>query len=160
MLVYAGVLAYAAVRVPAYAGVVVGIGLVGALPLAAVLVRSSEEFLPSALVCLGVAYSVSLFAHGSAVDARAPLVAGGMLLCSELAAWSLDARHGIAAERAVVLRRALALAALTLAGLGAAAAVVAFAASSYGGGLGWTVLGAVAAVAVVGLAAQLVRRAA
>jgi hypothetical protein len=144
--------------VPAFAGLVVGIGLIGALLLAVVLVRNTDEFLPWALVCLGVAYTVSLFVHGSAVDAGAPLVAAGMLLCGELAAWSLDARHAIAAEREVVLRRALALAALTLAGLGAAAAVIAFAASSFGGGLGWTVLGAVAAVAVVGLAAQLVRR--
>ena len=57
-----------------------------------------------------------------------------------------------------MLQRGLALGALVLAGLGAAAAVIAFAASSAGDGLAWTALGSVAAVLVVGLAAQLARR--
>jgi hypothetical protein len=152
------VLAYAAARAPNVAALVAGIGAVGAVLLAFVLVRSADELLPWALVFLGGAYAVSLFVHGASVDEGAPLVAAGLLLCGELAAWSLDERHAIAAERDVVLRRAVALAALALAGLGAAAAVIAFAAAPAGGGLGWTVLGAAAAVLVVGLAAQLARR--
>jgi len=157
-LVYAGVLAYAAARVPSFAALVAAIGVFGALLLAFVLVRLADDLLPWALAVLGVAYTVSLFVHGAAVDEAAPLVAAGLLLCGELAAWSLDERHAIAAEREVVLRRALALGALVLAGLGGAAAVVAFAASSAGDGLVWTALGAAAAVLVVGVAAQLARR--
>jgi len=158
VLVYAGVLAYAAARVPSFAALVAAIGVFGALLLVFVLVRRADDLLPWALAVLGVAYTVSLFLHGSAVDEAAPLVAAGLLLCGELAAWSLDERHAIAAERAVVLRRGLGLAALALASLGAAAAVIAFAASSAGGGLAWTTLGAVAAVLVIGVATELVRR--
>jgi hypothetical protein len=44
-----------------------------------------------------------------------------------------------------------------LAGLGASALVLALAAAPVGGGLAWTVLGAAAAVVVVGLAARLSR---
>jgi hypothetical protein len=152
------VLAYAAARAPDVAALVAGIGAVGALLLAFVLVRGVDELLSWALVLLGGAYTVSLLVHGAAVDEGAPLVAAGLLLCGELAAWSLDERHAIAAEREVVLRRAVAVALLALAGLGAAAAVVGFAAAPAGGGLGWTVLGTAAAVLVVGVAAQLARR--
>ncbi|HXY82009.1 MAG TPA: hypothetical protein VEH55_11620 [Gaiellaceae bacterium] len=151
-------LAYAAARVPSLAGLVVAIGLLGALLLAFVLVRRADDLLPWALAVLAVAYTVSLFVHGAAVDQAAPLVAAGLLLCGELAAWSLDERHGMAAERAVVLRRALALGTLVLAGLGASAAVVAFTAASAGNGLAWTAVGAAAAVLVVGTAARLARR--
>ena len=151
-------LAYAAARVPAFAALVAGIGVFGALLLALVLVRRMDDLLPWALAVLGIAYTVSLFVHGSAVDEAAPLVAAGLLLCGELAVWSLEERHAIAAEREVVLRRAFALAALVLAGAAAAAAVIASAASSAGGGLAWTALGSAAAVLVVGVAALLVRR--
>jgi hypothetical protein len=157
-LVYTGVLAYAAARVPSFAALVAGVGVFGAVLLAFVLVRRVDDLLPWALGMLGVAYTISLYVHGSAVDDAAPLVAAGLLLCGELAAWSLDERHAIAAERDVVLQRGLALGALVLAGLAAAAAVIAFAASSAGDGLAWTALGSVAAVLVVGVAAQLVRR--
>ena len=67
--------------------------------------------------------------------------------------------HRIAAERAVVAGRALALGALALAGLGTSALVVALAATSTGGGVAWTTLGAVAAVLAVALAVALARRA-
>ena len=151
-------LAYAAARVPSFAALVAAIGAFGAVLLAFVLVRRTDDLLPWALAVLAVAYTISLFVHGAAVDEAAPLVAAGLLLCGELAAWSLDERYAIAAERAVVLRRALALGALVLAGLGASAAVVAFTASSAGNGLAWTALGAAAAVLVVGVVARLARR--
>jgi len=152
------VLAYATARVSSVAALVAGIGAFGGVLLGLVLVRSAGALLPWALVFLGGAYTVALFVHGAGVDEGAPLVAAGLLLCGELAAWSLDERHAIAAERDVVLRRAVALTVLALAGLAAAAAVVGFAAAPAGGGLGWTMLGAAAAVLVVGIAAQLARR--
>jgi hypothetical protein len=158
VLAYAGVLAYAASRVPTYAGLVAAIGVLGAVLLAFVLARCALEPLPWALLLLGTAYAISLFGHGSGVDEGAPLVAAGALLCGELAAWSIAERQAIAAEPAVVERRAVAVGALVLAGLAVAAIVLALAAAPVGVGLAWTVAGAVAAVLVVGLAAWVGRR--
>ncbi len=113
--------------------------------------------MPWPIVLLGIAYAISLFARGSGIDEGAPLVGAGLLLCSELAAWSFDERWAITAERTVVVARGTAVALLTLAALGASVLVLALAAAPIGGGLAWTVLGAAAAVLVVGLAAQLGR---
>ena len=77
-----------------------------------------------------------------------------LLLCAELAAWSLDERWAIAAERAVVVARATALGVLALAGLAVGALVLVLAVVPVGGGLAWTVLGAAAAVLVVAIAAR------
>lgn len=107
---------------------------------------------------LGTAYAIAIVVHGSSVDAAAPLVAAGLLLCGELAAWSLDERFAISAEAAVVAARATGLALLTLAGLGVSALVVALAAAPAGSSLAWTVVGSLAAVAAVGLGVALARR--
>ncbi len=72
VLAYGGVLAYAASRVPTYAGLVAAIGVLGAVLLAFVLVRCSLEPLPWALLLLGTAYAISLFGDGSGVDESAP----------------------------------------------------------------------------------------
>jgi len=86
------------------------------------------------------------------------LHAPGLLLCGELAAWSVDERLRISAERAVRRARAVALGALAFGSLALAALVVALAAAPAGSGLAWTVLGAAGTVAVVGLAVRLARR--
>jgi hypothetical protein len=155
---YAGVIAYAATRESTLAPVIVTLGALGVLMLAFVLVRRVTELLGWALLLGGAAYAIALLVHGRSVDEAAPLVAAGLLLSSELAAWSLDARWPVAADRAVVLSRATALAGLCLAGLAAGALVVGLAAAPVGGGVAWTTLGAVAAVLVVGVAARLARR--
>ena len=133
-LAYAGVLAYAVLRKPALAPLTLTIGGLGA-----------------------GAYVLSLLVHGASVDEAAPLVAVVLLVCGELAAWSLDERGHIACERGLQATRAIALAGLALCALGAATLVVALAAVSVGRGLGWTVAGAAAAVLVVALAARLSR---
>ena len=120
--------------------------------------RGLEELLPAAMVCLGGAYTAAAITHGASVDERAPLVAAGLLLCCELAAWSLDERPWSAAERAVVRARAAALAALVGGALAAAALVVAVAAAPAGRGLEWTAAGAASAVLVVALAIRAGRR--
>src|SRR5207302_4772011 len=134
-LAYAGVLAYASVRESTLAGLVVGIGMLGAMLLALVLWRGMDELLPWALVLVAMAYLVSLLVHGRGVDGAAPLVAVGLLACAELATWSLDERHPVAAEPAVVWARVRALAALLAAGFAASALVVALSAASAGAGL-------------------------
>ena len=149
-------LAYAALREPKLAALICAVGVPGAVLLALVLVRRMDELLPWALIPLGSAYTVSLVLHGSNVDGGAPLVAAGLLVCAELAAWSLDERDAVAAERAVVLGRATALTALVLAGLAVSGLVVALSLAP-ASGLVWTVLGAAASVLVVGLAVRLAR---
>lgn len=158
MLPYAGVVAYAVARSRELDGLVAAIGGLGGVVLAAVLARGPLELLPWALLLGGGAYGVSIADVGGPVDGAAALVAAGLLLCAELAAWSLDERPGIAAEPAVVRRRAVATALLAAGGLAAATAVVAVAAAPAGRGLAWTTAGAAAAVAAVGLAVALARR--
>jgi hypothetical protein len=133
------------------------IGGIGALLLLYGLVRRVDDMLPWPILLIGVAYAIPLFVRGGAIDEGAPLVAAGLLLSAELAAWSCDERWVIRAERAVHVARGVAVWLLVLGGLGAAALVVALAAAPVGGGLAWTVLGAAAAVVTVGLAARLGR---
>jgi hypothetical protein len=123
-----------------------------------VLWRRADDLLAWSLICLGTAYAASLFAHGASVDDRAPLVAAALLLCAELAMWSLDAQYRIAAERRVVAARIVALALLVGGGLAAAGLVVALASTPAGGGLAWSTVGTLAAVLVVALVVGLVRR--
>jgi hypothetical protein len=153
-VLYAAVVAYVATRHPPIAIVAVLLGAVGALMLLFVLVQRVAELLPWSLALVGIAYTIAILARGSVVDEGAPLVGVALLLCAELATWSLDERRAIAAERAVVVARATALAVLALAGLGVGALVLALAAAPVGGGLAWTALGAAAAVLVVAIAAR------
>jgi hypothetical protein len=155
--VYAGLLAYVTTRKPPIALLLGTVGMLGALMLCFVLVRRWDELLPWALLVLAATYAVAIAARGAEIDEAAPLVGAGLLLCGELAAWSIDERFSIAAERAVVASRAVAVTLLTLAGLAVSAVVVSLAAAPVGGGLGWTFLGAAAAVLVVALAVQLAR---
>ncbi len=152
-------LTYAVVRESTLAALVIGLGAFGAVLLVLVLWRAMDEFLPWALILLGIAYTISLLVHGHGVDSASPLVGFGLLACAELAVWSLEERYPVAAERAVLWARVWALAGLAAAGLAASALVVALSAAPAGAGLAWTVLGAAAAVLVVAVASQLVRRA-
>ena len=157
-LAYAAVLAYAVWRAGDLRGLAAAIGALGAVFLASVLLRGVQELLSWSLAVLAGAYAVSIGVHGASVDEAVPLVAVGLLLCGELAAWSLDERVPIDAEPAVVARRATAIAALAGAGLVASAAVVAIAAAPAGNGLAWTGIGAVAAVGAVGIGVVVARR--
>jgi len=153
-VLYAAVVAYAASRKPPIAIVALALGAMGALMLLAVLVLRIDELLPASLALVGIAYAIEILARGSGVDDGAPLVGVALLLCAELATWSLDERWTIKAESAVVLARGTALAALALTGLGVGALVLALAAAPVGGGLVWTVLGAAATVLVVAVATR------
>jgi hypothetical protein len=151
------VLAYACTRDTRLLPLTAAIGGIGCVLLLFALLRRVDDAIPWAIVLLGAAYAIPLFVRSKGIDEGAPLVGAGLLLCSELAAWSLDERWRIKAERAVVVARGTAVALLVLAGLGASALVLGLAAAPIGGGLAWTVLGAAAAVLVVGLAARLSR---
>jgi hypothetical protein len=92
------------------------------------------------------------------LDGGAPLVAVLLLLCGELAAWSLDERWRIRAETQLLLRRAGAVALLALGGLTAATLVVALAAVPPSHGLVLTLAGALAAVGAAATGIVLARR--
>jgi hypothetical protein len=157
LLAYAGVVVDAAVRATSVAVLIGSLGAVGLLMLVFVLWRADDELLPWALLFAGLGYGLSLAAHSSGVAEGAPLVGAGLLLCGELVSWSLDERFAIRADRSIVAARAAALAALVIGGVLLSGLVLALASAPLGGGLGWTVIGAAAVVALLGLAARLSR---
>jgi hypothetical protein len=106
--------------------------------------------LGAALFLAGATYVSAVAAAGAGTDASAPLVAVLLLLCGEFSAWSFDERLEIRAEPQMAWRRGAAVATLELAGLGVATLVVALSAVGPNHGLGWTLLGAVAAVGAAG----------
>ena len=142
-------LADALIRAPSpVVAFVPGLAL-GALLLVVALVFDGRG-LGAALFLAGATYVAAVAAAGAGTDASAPLVAVLLLLCGELTAWSLDERLEIQAEPALARRRGAAIATLGLSGLAVAVLVVALSAVSPNHGLGWTVLGAAAAVAAAG----------
>jgi len=158
VIAYASVVAYAASREATVAPVIGTVGVFGVVLLLFVLVRGHDDLLGWALGIAGIAYALAIVVHGTHVDEAAPLIGAGLLVCGELATWSLDERWRIAVDRGLTASRAGAVAVLALAGLAAGALIVSLAAAPVGGGIGWTVLGAAAAVLVVGIAARLSRR--
>jgi hypothetical protein len=155
--VYAGIFAYVVTRDLKLAPLTTTIGTIGSVLLLYALVRRVDDMLPWPILFISVAYAIPLFVRGGGIDDGAPLVAAGLLLTAELAAWSFDERWAMRVERAVYVARGIAVGLLVLAALAASALVLALAAAPVGGGLAWTVLGAAAAVVVVGLAARLGR---
>jgi hypothetical protein len=157
-VLYGGVLvdviAHASKAIPATGA----FGAAGALLLLVALARADAGLVAWPVACLGTAYGIALLVQGRSTDGAAPLVAVGLFLCAELAAWSIDERLAIRAERAVLARRATALGALSFASLAVAALVVALASAPVGSGLAWVILGAASAVGIVGIAVSLARR--
>ena len=154
-MAYGAVLAWSCVLAPRVVPVTLFVGGAGALLLVLVVVRGLDSLLGSALLLLSTSYVVGLFVGRHALDEAAPLVGAALLLCSELATWSLDERRPVAAVRALRLARARAIGLLVFAGLAAGTLVLVASNSSVGGGLAWAVLGAAAAVLAVAVAARL-----
>jgi hypothetical protein len=149
------VLAWSCLLAPNFAPVTLFLGGVGGLLLVLVLVRGLDDLLGSALLLVSACYVVGLFVGRHPLDEAAPLVGAALLLCSELATWSLEERRPVPRSRTLRLARARAIGLLVLAGLVAATLVVVTATSSLGGGIGWAVLGAAAALAAVAVAVRL-----
>ena len=154
---YGGVLAVAFTRDGSVAAELAPGAALGTLFLLFALARGGV-LLGFALWLAGASYVAGIVAAGHAVDATAPVVALLLLLCGELAAWSLDERPRILAGDLLEWRRGVALGGLALAGLVVSALILALSAVPAGHGLFWTALGAAAAVGVAGTAAALVHR--
>lgn len=154
---YGGVLAVAFTRDGSVAAELAPGAALGTLFLLFALARGGV-LLGFALWLAGASYVAGIVAAGHAVDATAPVVALLLLLCGELAAWSLDERPRILAGDLLEWRRGAALGGLALAGLVVSALILALSAVPAGHGLFWTALGAAAAVGVAGTAAALAGR--
>ncbi len=131
--------------------------VIGALLLVEALVSGGRGLGP-ALFLAGGTYVAAVTSAGDRIDASAPLVAVLLLLCGELSAWSVDSRLELRAEPRLARRRGAALATLALAGLVVATLVVSLSAVGPNHGLGWTVLGAAAAVGAAGTGIWVARR--
>lgn len=129
----------------------------GALLLVVALV-SGQRGLGAALWFAGATYVAFLVLVHHGIDGSAPLVAVLLLLAGELTAWSADARGQLRVESRLVWLRAGAVGALALAGLAVATAAVALTAVPATHGLGWTLLGAAAAIGAAGAGIVLARR--
>jgi hypothetical protein len=154
---YGGVIVDALARAPSpVLAFVPGAGL-GAVLLGVALVFRGRG-LGAALFLGGATYVAAVASAGAGVDAGAPLVAVLLLLCGELSAWSVDERLSIGAEPQLAWRRGAAISTLALAGLAVAALLVALSAVPSNHGLGWTVLGAAAALGAAGTGIWVARR--
>lgn len=126
--------------------------------LGAVLVRGWPRAVPAPILLLGATYAVQLVTDDAAIDVSAAAVAAGLLVCAELAYWSLDERQHMPAERGEGARR---LAYVT--GLGVVAVIVSLvlltlADAFRAQGLAVDLLGVLAAGAAVAGAWALARR--
>jgi len=155
---YGGVLADALARSGSIVMALVPGAALGTLLLVLALVRGPATLGAALLFGGGTYVAFVAGAEHHRIDATAPLVAVGLLLCGELSAWSLDERWPIRAEAQLAWRRGAALAALALGGLAAATLVVALGSVRTGHGLAWTAAGAAAAVGAAGTGIWLARR--
>jgi hypothetical protein len=131
---------------------------VGGVLLAVALAFRAPWLLGWSLLVAGAVYIGVLEASHSGVDEAAPLVATGLFLCAELGRWSFDMRVRISGDGLLTLRRAGALAGLTIGGLAASTVVVGSTAVGAPRNLAWTALGAAAAAGATGLGVWLARR--
>jgi hypothetical protein len=154
---YGGALAVALTRDDSVAAALAPGAAVGTLLLLVAFVRGGAA-LGLALWLAGASYVAGIVAAGRAVDATAPVVAILLLLCGELAAWSLDERVRIRADLQLAWRRGAAVVALVLAGLVASALLLALSAVPTGHGVFWTALGAAAAIGAAATGVALARR--
>jgi hypothetical protein len=154
---YGGVIADGLARAPSPVIAFVPGGGLGAVLLGMALFLRGRG-LGVALFLGGATYVAAVAGAGGGVDARAPLVAVLLLLCGELSAWSIDERLSIRAEPRLAWRRGAAVSTLALTGLALAALLVALSAVPSNHGLGWTVLGAAAALGAAGTGIWVARR--
>jgi hypothetical protein len=134
--------------------VVVGIGAAACALAAVGLLFRWWLVLVWGFAAFGAEYAVFLRLRGGAVDARAPLVAAGLLVLAELAFESVGPESGVR-ERSLFLSQLATLLAAALLTVALAALVLVVAGSARSG----TALEAVGALAAVGVLAIVVRSA-
>lgn len=112
-----------------------------------------------ALVALALQYLVALYARGAGPDGLAPLYAAGLLVVAELVYWSMELPAAASVEGPMAVLRVRTVAGLALAAAALCEALMVIArAPTVVSGLIATSLGALAAVAAIGLVAALMWR--
>lgn len=112
--------------------------------------------IPAAVVAAGGAYLAGRSGH-AVVDGWAAVIGVLLLLAAELATWSIEHDARIRAERALVVRRVLTLAALVAAALVVNFVLLATAAVSASPGILLAAVGVAAAVTAVAVVLRLAR---
>jgi hypothetical protein len=125
------------------------IGAVAFVALVAGIVLGWAPMIPLAAVLAGGLYAAELAVADAPLDVAAPAIAAGLLLCTELAYWSLEERTRWRGEAGDGLRRVAFVALLGIAALMVAAVLLALVDAVRAHGLALDLLGATAAVAVV-----------
>ena len=125
------------------------IAAVAFLALVAAVVLGWSPLVPIAAAIGGGLYAAELAIDDAPLDVAAPAVAAGLLLCTELAYWSLEERTRWRGEPGDGLRRAAFVALLGVGALLVAAVLLALVDAVRARGLALDLLGAIAAVAVV-----------
>jgi hypothetical protein len=133
----------------AFQEVGVRIGAIAFVALVAGVVLGWSRLVPVAAVLAGGLYAVELAIADAPLDVAAPAVAAGLLLCTELAYWSLEERTRWHGEAGDGLRRAAFVALLGVGALLTAAVLLALVDAVRARGLALDLLGATAAVAAI-----------
>ena len=134
-------------------------GVAALCVLAAAVVLGWPAAIAWALALLGTAYATALAGKDAgAVDAVAPLYAGGLLLVAELSYWSLELRGSRREEPGAMLRRLVALTAFAALSVAIGGFVVLVTAAPAGSGLAWDAVGIAAVAATLAIVATLARR--
>ena len=110
-----------------------------------------------ALVVLGAQQAARLELGSDAFDEWAPLTAAALLLCAELAWWSIEPRVPAWAQRDLAVRRLATIVGLCAAGAAVGAVMLVAAGASLSGGVGLELVGIVAATAAVAIVAYAAR---
>ncbi len=129
------------------------------LALVAAIVLDLSQLVPVSLLLLGAAYATHLAVDDLTLDARAPLIAVGLLVTAELAYWSLEERGAIRVDPGESLRHLGLVTLLALGGLVAGSALLAVADLARTEGLAIDLLGAAAAAGALLVVVLYARRA-
>lgn len=128
------------------------------MTLAAGLATRVAPLVPAAVLLLGAGYAARLGFDDVALDQGSAAFAAGLLATAELAYWSFELRSSVADEAGGYLRRVAFVALLALGTLVLGAALLAAVELGRDGGVGLELLGALAAVAALGVVAALSAR--
>ena len=117
----------------------------------AAVVLGWSSLVPVSVGLLGAAYAIHLALDDPALDARAPLLAAGLLLAAELAYWSVAELQKVRTDAREQFRRLAVVVLLALAGLAVGAVLLAVADLVRTRGLAVDLLGASAAAGALAL---------
>jgi hypothetical protein len=134
------------------------VGAIAFLSLVAAVVLGWAPLVPVAAALAGALYGAELAIADAPLDVAAPAVAAALFLCVELAFWSAEERARWVGDAGDGLRRAAVVALLGAGAFLVAGALLALVDAVRAEGLALDLLGALAAVAVLGVVLAAVRR--